>query len=539
MVLFAAEWGDLSQLLTVSLVGRFDAVSVFVGAWSALLVVSGLAVVAGRVLLGRLRLAVLHYVGGSVCLLLAALTAYEIALVDAATSISAMSIEGAQTERAHHGANSEVGRLRTVMLHRPGPELKRLTPRNNDKLLFDGIPWISRAQDEHDAFAQALRDRDVEVLYLMDLLTETLQSETAREHAIAGAMSSLHLGDTLRTYLTSALRDQSAEGLASYLTAGVRNDEVRGGFGLVTSLLQSDDFLIDPLPNLLFTRDSSVWVKDRVAVTSLAMPARERETQLTELIYTEHPRFAGTPTIHGWQREHVEGGDVLLLADGVVAIGVGERTTPAGAERLARQLFGAGLAHTVLAVPIAQERATMHLDTVCTMVDVDKIVMYPNVAHDPAGVRRHLHRARRPERHRPGPRDSGGGAVPGGRGQGHEHRHAAPDRHRSGPGHCRARAVGRRQQHPGDLSPRVAVAYERNIETNSRLEEAGDRGRRHRRLRAGLRSRWSALHVLPHLPGAAGPGLTEQRTAGSIGPGAPGRLVGNGPAEPPGRSLAR
>src|SRR5881397_3008766 len=187
------------------------------------------------------------------------------------------------------GASSEVGQLRTVMLHRPGPELKRLTPRNNDKLLFDGIPWISRAQDEHDAFAQALRDREVEVLYLTDLLTETLQSADAREHAIAGAMSSLHLGDTLRTYLDQALHDESPEELSQFLTAGLRNDEVRGGHGLVTSLLTHDDFLIDPLPNLLFTRDSSVWVRDRVAITSLAMPARERETQLTELIYTEHP----------------------------------------------------------------------------------------------------------------------------------------------------------------------------------------------------------------------------------------------------------
>ncbi|HET7387838.1 MAG TPA: arginine deiminase [Nocardioidaceae bacterium] len=279
-----------------------------------------------------------------------------------------------------HGADSEVGRLRTVMLHRPGPELKRLTPRNNDKLLFDGIPWVGRAQDEHDAFAQALRDRDVEVLYLMDLLTATLESEQAREHAIAGAMASLHLGDTLRGYLTEALHSQTPAELATFLTAGVRNDEVRGGHGLVTSLLAHDDFLIDPLPNLLFTRDSSVWIRDRVAITSLSLPARERETQLTELIYSEHPRFAGTPAIHGWQREHVEGGDVLLLGPGVIAIGVGERTTPAGAERLARQVLAADLVHTVLAVPIAQERATMHLDTVCTMVDVDKIVMYPNVA---------------------------------------------------------------------------------------------------------------------------------------------------------------
>jgi arginine deiminase len=371
-----------------------------------------------------------------------------------------------------HAADSEVGRLRTVMLHRPGNELKRLTPRNNDKLLFDGIPWVSRAQDEHDAFAEALRDRDVEVLYLTDLLTETLQSETAREHAIAGAMANLHLGDTLRTYLSQALSEQSPEELCAFLTAGVRNDEVRGGHGLVTSLLTHDDFLIDPLPNLLFTRDSSVWVRDRVAITSLAMPARERETQLTELIYTEHPRFAGTPKIHGWQREHVEGGDVLLLAPGVIAVGVGERTTPAGAERLARQVFGADLAHTVLAVPIAQERATMHLDTVCTMVDVDKIVMYPNVADSLMA-----HAVTMQERN------------------GHTDADLVLQVAEAEPflvAAAKAMSIDtlhqidtgldpvtaeREQWDDGNntlaISPRVAVAYERNVETNSRLEEAG------------------------------------------------------------------
>ena len=163
-----------------------------------------------------------------------------------------------------HGADSEVGRLETVLLHRPGNELKRLTPRNNDRLLFDGIPWVARAQDEHDAFAQALRDRGIEVLYLTDLLTETLAQDGAREHAIATALAGLHLGDTLRGYLARFLGEATPEELTGYLTAGIRNDEVRGGFGLVTSLLPSDDFLIDPLPNLLFTRDSSVWVRDRV-----------------------------------------------------------------------------------------------------------------------------------------------------------------------------------------------------------------------------------------------------------------------------------
>ena len=139
---------------------------------------------------------------------------------------------------------------------------------------------------------------------------------------------------------------------------------MRGGFGLVTVLLAHDDFLLDPLPNLLFTRDSSVWVPDRVAITCLAMPARTRETQLTELIYTLPPavrRHADRCTAA--HLEHVEGGDVLLLAPGVIAVGVGERTTPAGVERMARRSSHDGLAHTVLAVPIAQERATMHLDT--------------------------------------------------------------------------------------------------------------------------------------------------------------------------------
>jgi arginine deiminase len=373
--------------------------------------------------------------------------------------------------RPAHGADSEVGRLGTVMLHRPGNELKRLTPRNNDRLLFDGIPWVARAQDEHDGFATALRDRGVEVLYLMDLLTETLASEEARHHAITTALASLHLGDTMRGWLGPMLHDASPAELATHLTAGVRNDEARGGFGLVTSLLPAYDFLIDPLPNLLFTRDSSVWIRDHVTITSLTMPARSRETQLTELIYTEHPRFAGTPRLHGWRNEHVEGGDVLLLAPGVLAIGVGERTTPAGAEQLAREVFTAGLAHTVLAVPIAQERATMHLDTVCTMVDVDKIVMYPNVADSltayavttasgaGAGDELELHVA-----------DAEHFLVAAAKAMGIDTLHQID----TGLDPVTAE---REQWDDGNntlaIAPRIAVAYERNDETNDRLEDAG------------------------------------------------------------------
>lgn len=350
------------------------------------------------------------------------------------------------------------------MLHRPGPELQRLTPRNNDKLLFDGIPWVSRAQDEHDAFAEVLTSRGVEVLYLRDLLVETLTDATARARATDEVLWSLHLGDTLRNHLRTVLGELAPDALAGILTAGLRNDEVRGGFGLVTSVLAPDDFLIDPLPNLLFTRDSSVWIHDRVAITSLKMPARARESQLTDLIYSMHPRFAETPRIHGAQHEYLEGGDVLLLAPGVIAVGVGERTTAAGAERLARQVFGSDLAHTVLVVPIAQERATMHLDTVCTMVDVDTIVMYPNVADQ---LQAFTVTAGTEDLEVTGPRPFLQAAA------------AAMQidvLHQLDTGLDTVTAE-REQWDDGNntlaIAPRIAVGYERNVVTNARLEAAG------------------------------------------------------------------
>jgi arginine deiminase len=201
------------------------------------------------------------------------------------------------------------------------------------------------------------------------------------------------------------------------------------------------------------------------------MPARARETQLTELIYTEHPRFRGTRKIHGWHHEHVEGGDVLLMAPGVIAVGVGERTTPAGVERLARQVFHAQLAHTVLAVPIAQERATMHLDTVCTMVDVDKIVMYPNVADSLQAYTVTVPEASDTE---DGIRLEVSGPEP--------FLVAAAKAMRIDTLHQIDTGLDpvtaeREQWDDGNntlaVAPRVAVAYERNVETNERLEEAG------------------------------------------------------------------
>jgi arginine deiminase len=361
---------------------------------------------------------------------------------------------------------TEVGRLRTVMLHRPGNELRRLTPRNNDALLFDGIPWVDRAQEEHDAFAEALSSRNVEVLYLAQLLAETLEQEAARNRAVELRLTDLRLGDRLRRHLRQYLGGLGASDLAEVLIAGLRNDELANGGSLVTAMLAPEDFLIAPLPNLLFTRDSSVWIQDRVTITSLAMPARSRETQLTELIYTFHPRFAGVEHLHGWDAEHLEGGDVLALADGVLAVGIGERTTPAGAERLARTVFARDLVHTILAVPIDQNRATMHLDTICTMVDTDAMVMYPNVAD------------RLMARVITAADDDGELAI----GEPRHFLEAAAD----AMGIERLRLIDtgldpvtaeREQWDDGNntlaLAPQVAVAYERNEETNERLAEAG------------------------------------------------------------------
>lgn len=362
------------------------------------------------------------------------------------------------------GADSEVGRLRTVMLHRPGAELGRLTPRNNDQLLFDGIPWLGRAQDEHDAFAQTLRDHEVEVLYLAQLLVETLDIEAARDEIIDSTLVDLFVGPSLQEHIAAQLAGSHPEQLAEILMAGLRNDEVSLQRSVAHRLRQPEDFLINPLPNLLFTRDSSVWLRDRVAVTSLAMPARARETQLTGLIYRHHPRFTGTDIVHGPHLEHLEGGDVLELSSGVIAVGIGERTTPAGLERFARRVLADGLAHTVLAVPIAQERATMHLDTIVTMVDVDTVVVYPTMADSLRAV--------------PLTWDDGE-VVIGAQTSFFEGAAAAmgiQTLHRIDTGLDPVTAE-REQWDDGNntlaIDARLAVAYERNEQTNARLEEHG------------------------------------------------------------------
>jgi len=382
--------------------------------------------------------------------------------------------DGSEAVVPRHGVDNEVGRLRTVLLHRPGAELKRLTPRNNDALLFDGIPWVDRAQEEHDEFADVLRTRGVEVLYLTDLLAEALAVEAARRDVVSAVLARPGLGGSMTSHVHALLDDLTPAELVGVLTAGLRRDELGAATGLAAALMDPLDFVVEPLPNLLFTRDSSVWLRDAVAVTSLALPARVRESSLTSAIYDHHPRFANIWRAYEPRLEPLEGGDVLLLAPGVVAIGTGERTTPAGAERFAQKIIAAGVAQTVLVVPIAQDRAQMHLDTVCTMVDVDAVVMYPNIADSMVAFTLTA---------RPGCDQDEPGAP--------------PELDISGPApFLRAAAVAmgieslrvidtgldavsaeREQWDDGNntlaIGPRLAVAYERNVLTNARLEAAG------------------------------------------------------------------
>jgi arginine deiminase len=366
------------------------------------------------------------------------------------------------------GANSEVGALRVAILHRPGAELRRLTPRNNDDPLFDGLPWVARVQEEHDAFAELLRSRGVEVLLLSDLLTEALHSGAARMQGIAAAVAAPRLGSPLAQELSAYLRGLDPVRLADALMTGMTFAELpsdaRADDSLVRRMHHGTDYVIEPLPNLVFTRDSSIWVGPRIVIPSLALPARVREASLTDLIYAHHPRFTGVRRAYESRTAPVEGGDVLLLAPGVVAVGVGERTTPAGAEALARSLFDDDLANTVLAVPLAQERAQMHLDTVCTMVDTDAVVMYANVV-DTLSAFTIACTADGVKISDEAPFVEAAAAAMG------------IDKLRvvdTG----RDPVVAEREQWDGGnntlaLSPGVVVAYERNARTNARLEDAG------------------------------------------------------------------
>ncbi len=292
------------------------------------------------------------------------------------------------------GVGSEVGTLRQVIVHRPGLELSRLTPRNCDELLFDDVLWASKAQEEHDVFASVLRDRGITVRHTGTLLAEALALPEARAFVLDRVCTPELLGPTLAGPVREFAEKVDAPNLAELLIGGVTRADLSplGVTSLRWNTLGLDEFVLPPLPNTLFPRDSSAWIYGGVTVNPMAKAPRRRESLHCQAIYRFHPLFADGvfPIYYGaddanHQPATLEGGDILVLGRGTVLIGMGERTTPMGVEILARELFRTGQASSVIAVQLPRSHALMHLDTVMTMLDLETFIRYPGL--DPEMLR--------------------------------------------------------------------------------------------------------------------------------------------------------
>ena len=286
------------------------------------------------------------------------------------------------------GAHSEVGRLRKVMVHRPGLEHTRLTPSNAEELLFDDVLWVARAKAEHDMFCEAMRDRGVEVFEAEQLLTEALVKPDAKNWVCEHILSERQVGITASKRAREWVETAEAPHVAEFLIGGITKADVARDVGLLWEAADPGSMLLPPLPNFLFQRDPSCWIYNGVTFNPMTKPARKPETMIVETIYRFHPMFAAEqfPVWLGgsdqdWGRAHVEGGDVQPIGNGAVMIGMGERTTAQAVLWIARSLFRAGSANVVLAVHLPRSRSYMHLDTVITMCDRDLVTLFPHVVY--------------------------------------------------------------------------------------------------------------------------------------------------------------
>jgi arginine deiminase len=299
------------------------------------------------------------------------------------------------------GVHSEVGRLRKVMVHRPELSLQRLTPSNHDELLFDDVLWVERAQYEHDQFVARMRERGVEVFLFRDLLAEALAaSDEGRRRLIEVTASEYTVGvslvDEVRALLWGMKPDQLARHLIGGLTvaeSGIDLGRFKATSLPAAALEDTSTFVLPPLPNTLFTRDSSCWIYGGVSINPMYWPARRLEAYNVAAIYRYHPMFEGAGFEYWYPelgddgrfnavdfgRASLEGGDVQPIGNGTVLIGLSERTQARMIEQIARALFAKGAAERVIAVVMTKDRAHMHLDTVFTMLDRDKVTVYPRV----------------------------------------------------------------------------------------------------------------------------------------------------------------
>ncbi len=372
------------------------------------------------------------------------------------------------------GVHSEVGRLRKVIVHRPGLEHSRLTPSNAEELLFDDVLWVSRAKAEHDMFCDVMRERGIEVFLAETLLAEALVKPDVREWVAEHVLNERQIGIGAARRAREWAESADAVDVAEFLIGGITKADVEQDVGLVWESADPTSMLLPPLPNFLFQRDPSCWIYDGVTLNPMTKPARKPETVIMETIYRFHPMFAAQkfPTWLGgsdqdWGRAHVEGGDVQPIGNRAVMIGMGERTTPQAVLWIARSLFRAGSADVVLAVHLPKSRSYMHLDTVITMCDRDLVTLFPNVVD---GARTWAIRAG------DSPDDLVVEEQPG----------SLPDIMANALGIKEMRVIEtggdsfeaeREQWDDGNnvvaLEPGVVVAYERNTGTNTALRKAG------------------------------------------------------------------
>jgi len=285
------------------------------------------------------------------------------------------------------GVFSETGKLREVLVHRPDLSLSRLTPANCHELLFDDVIWVKKARQEHDAFVDTMRERGVEVMEFGHALAETMADQTARGWLLDHRLPPLQDGadEELRAWLT----EMPAAELATFLIGGIARAELpfapRSLFGMTRA---PHEFVLPPLPNQLFTRDTSCWVGSGVFINPMHWPARQQEAANVAALYKFHPRFKNSlfntwfdATTEAPGQLSLEGGDVMPVGDGLVLIGMGERSTPQAVSLYARRLFAAGAATRIIAAQMPSDRSFMHLDTVFTFCDRDLVTIYPDVVH--------------------------------------------------------------------------------------------------------------------------------------------------------------
>ena len=373
--------------------------------------------------------------------------------------------------------DSEVGRLRRVIVHRPGLEQRRLTPDNASDLLFDDVIWVRKAKVEHAAFVQVLKERGVEVFDAEDLLLETLEVPTGRAWLLDQVLQERQVGQYLARSGREWADAADAREVSNFLIGGMTKEELGDGAGLFYGASGATDMMLPPLPNFLFQRDPSSWIYGGVTINPMTKPARRPETAIMEAIYRFHPMFSADGGVNvwfggveqDWGRCTIEGGDVETLGNGAVMIGMGERTSPQSVGILARNLFAAGAAKLVLAVKLPPSRSYMHLDTVMTMVDRDAVTLYPTIVNDDVRIW-----ALRP------------GDEPGGLPQVERFGGTVVDalEHaldttgiRVIPTGGDASEMAREQWDDGNnlvcVQPGVVIAYERNVDTNTRLRKAG------------------------------------------------------------------